>query len=304
MIDINIRNETSGLKAVVLGIADSIGPIPTLEEAYDPKSKEHIKKGTFPLEEELIEEITGFLTVLKKHNVQVYRPQKLPNVNQVFSRDIGFVIDEKFIIPNILRERKEEMKGVQYIVDLIEPENVIETNEDVRLEGGDVMPWNDCIFVGYSEPEDFDKYKVARTNVEGVEFLEKNFPSKKVYSFELKKSDDNAKENALHLDCCFQPIGKNQAIIYKGGFKNEEDFHFLVNYFGKNNVIEISQEEMYDMNSNIFSISPTVVVSEKNFHRLNAILREKGFTVEEIDYSETAKMEGLLRCSTMPLIRE
>ena len=61
---------------------------------------------------------------------------------------------------------------------------------------------------------------------------------------------------------------------------------------------------MYQMNSNVFSIAPNVVVSEKNFVRLNNWLRENGFEVEEIPYSEIAKQEGLLRCSTLPLIRD
>jgi N-dimethylarginine dimethylaminohydrolase len=58
------------------------------------------------------------------------------------------------------------------------------------------------------------------------------------------------------------------------------------------------------MNSNIFSINPNVVVSEKNFTRLNNWMRKHGFTVEEIPYAEIAKQEGLLRCSTLPLIRD
>ena len=61
---------------------------------------------------------------------------------------------------------------------------------------------------------------------------------------------------------------------------------------------------MYQMNSNIFSIDTHVVVSEQNFTRLNNWLRENGFVVEEVPYSEIAKQEGLLRCSTLPLIRE
>ena len=61
---------------------------------------------------------------------------------------------------------------------------------------------------------------------------------------------------------------------------------------------------MYDMNSNIFSIDTDVVVSEKNFTRLNNWLRGNGFVVEEIPYAEIAKQEGLLRCSTLPLIRD
>ena len=58
------------------------------------------------------------------------------------------------------------------------------------------------------------------------------------------------------------------------------------------------------MNSNVFSIAEDVVISEQNFTRLNAWFRENGFTVEEVPYEQIAKQEGLLRCSTMPLIRD
>src|SRR5690606_15153658 len=108
------------------------------------------------------------------------------------------------------------------------------------------------------------------------------------------------RENALHLDCCFQPVGRNKAIIYKGGFRDKADVALLESLFGKENLFEITQEEMYEMNSNVFSISPGVVVSERNFTRLNHWLRQNGITVEEIPYAEIAKQEGLLRCSTLP----
>jgi len=61
---------------------------------------------------------------------------------------------------------------------------------------------------------------------------------------------------------------------------------------------------MYNMNSNVFSIDSNVVVSEKKFKRLNTWLRANGFIVEEIPYAEISKQEGLLRCSTLPLIRD
>ncbi len=108
----------------------------------------------------------------------------------------------------------------------------------------------------------------------------------------------------MHLDCCFQPLGTRNAIMYKDGFKNNEDVDFLINLFGEENIILINQEEMYNMNSNVFSISENIVVSEKGFTRLNTELRKRGFVVEEIQYSEIAKMEGLLRCSTIPLKRK
>jgi N-dimethylarginine dimethylaminohydrolase len=54
----------------------------------------------------------------------------------------------------------------------------------------------------------------------------------------------------------------------------------------------------------VFSLSKDVIVSQTEFTRLNSILRDKGFKVEEISYKEVSKMGGLFRCSTMPLLRE
>jgi N-dimethylarginine dimethylaminohydrolase len=303
-LSIRVKDESATLEAVVLGIATDFGGTPSLEEAYDPKSKEHINAGTFPVEKDLLIEMEAFEAVLKKYNIEVYSPENRNNYNQVFSRDIAFVIDDKFIVPNILKDRAREFEAISNIVSLIDESSIVTMPEGTRVEGGDVMPWEDCIFVGVSNKADFEKYTCARTNYEGVAFLQKTFPARTVFSFELNKSDLEPRDNALHLDCCFQPIGKNQALIYPGGFKSEDDVQFLMNYFGDENIIEITRDEMYNMNSNLFSISPEVIVSEKGFTRLNTELRRRGFTVEEIPYAEIAKMEGLLRCSTLPLRRK
>ncbi|APX99515.1 dimethylarginine dimethylaminohydrolase family protein [Lacinutrix venerupis] len=304
MLKLNIKNETSRLRAVVLGTAKSNGPTPSLEEAYDPKSAEHIKAGTYPVEEDMVKEMEAVASVFKKYDVTVYRPELIENCNQIFARDIAFVIDDVFVKANILPERENELEAIQYIIDKINPEKVIRPPEEVHIEGGDVMPWNDYIFVGTYRESDYSDYIVARTNIQGVEFLEKTFPHKKVKSFNLRKSQTNPRDNALHLDCCFQPIGTNKAILHKEGFLEEEEYEWLLNFFGKDNCFIITKEEMYNMNSNIFSISENVIISEKKFTRLNTWLREQGFTVEEVPYAEISKQEGLLRCSTMPLIRD
>ena len=57
MLQLNINNETSRLRAVILGIADSNGKTPLLSEAYDPKSKQHIIDGTYPKEVDMVKEI-------------------------------------------------------------------------------------------------------------------------------------------------------------------------------------------------------------------------------------------------------
>ncbi|TBW27467.1 dimethylarginine dimethylaminohydrolase family protein [Gramella sp. KN1008] len=301
---LHITNETSRLRAVVLGTAESNGPIPSLEEAYDPKSKEHIKAGTYPKEGDMVKEIEAVAEVFRKYDVKVYRPDVIKDYNQIFTRDIAFVIEDKFIKSNILPDRDREIEAIHEVLEQIDPENIISLPEVAHIEGGDVMPMGDYIFVGTYKGKDYKDYITARTNVQAVEALQKLFPEKKVISFSLKKSNTIARDNALHLDCCFQPVGKDKAIIYKDGFLIEEEYEWLVNFFGKDNVYHITRDEMYDMNSNIFSISGDVVISEKNFTRLNTWLREQGITVEEVPYAEIAKQEGLLRCSTLPLIRD
>lgn len=304
MLQLNVNNETSRLRAVVLGTAVSNGPVPKVEDCYDPKSKQHVIAGTYPLEKDMVAEMEAVASVFKKYDIQVFRPSVLNDYNQIFSRDIAFVIEDKLIKANILPDRDREYEAIQHVIELINPKNIIELPEHCHVEGGDVMPWNDHIFIGTYSGSDYSDYITARTNTDAVIALQEIFPNKTVKSFELRKSNDNPKENALHLDCCFQPIGKNKAILHKNGFLVEKEYQWLVDYFGKENIFEITKEEMYNMNSNVFSISEEVIISEKNFTRLNSWLRNNGFIVEEVPYAEIAKQEGLLRCSTLPLIRD
>jgi len=304
MLHLNVKNETSRLRAVILGTATSNGPTPTESEAYDPKSLEHIKAGTYPVEADMVKEMDALEKVFEKYDVKVYRPEIIENYNQIFSRDIGFVIDDIFIKANILPDREHELDAIQYVIDQIDPVKVVRPPEEVHIEGGDVMPWNDHIFIGTYKGSDYKDFITARTNTQGVNYIKELFPNKIVKEFDLVKSRIEPRDNALHLDCCFQPIGKDKGVIYKSGFREEADYLYLVDLFGKDNLFHIDREEMYNMTSNFFSIDTNVVVIEKNFHRLKEWLLTNGFIVEEVPYAEIAKQEGLLRCSTLPLIRD
>jgi len=304
MLNLNVNNETSKLKAVVLGTALSLGPTPKLEDCYDPKSREHVLNNTYPIEEDLTQEMQEFFDVLKKYNVIVYRPKKIENYNQIFSRDIAFVIENKFVFANVVEDRAKEIQGIKHVYDQIEDQNIIHLPESCHVEGGDVMLWGNYIFVGTCSAEDYSKYITARTNSQAVDVIEKLFPNKTIIPFELLKSNDDARNSALHLDCCLQPVGNNKVIACPDGFLDKNQYQWIVDLFGAGNIFEISREEMYNMHCNIFSIDKNVVVSDSNFIRLNTWLEENNFTVEKIKYTEVSKQGGLLRCSTLPLIRE
>ena len=119
-----------------------------------------------------------------------------------------------------------------------------------------------------------------------------------------KKSNINIFENTLHLDCCFQTISKDKAIICPDGFRKKEDVEYLIKLFGKKNIFLASPEETFMLTSNVLVISPEIIVSHSKFKRLNKWLEEKGVLVEKVDYSNVSKMSGLFRCSTLPLTRE
>lgn len=304
-MNLNIKNETSALQAVVLGQPGSIGRAPALEETYDAKSYESVQKNIYPREEEIYKEMSCFEKVLTKYGVQVYRPWSIDDCNQVFARDVGFVIDDKIINSNIIPNRNDEKEAYQVVYDQIAYNKIYNLPERAHVEGGDVVLYNDIIFLGIYTGKDYPRLKSARTNAYALSFLRELFPEKTIIPLELKKNDTDPRAGVLHLDCTFMPVNCNKAIIYKDGFIYEKDYQTLVDIFGHGNLFEIDREEMYNMNSNVFSISPSVVVTEKNFTRLNRHLREEwGMTVETVPYHEISKMGGLLRCSTLPLIRK
>ncbi|NNK70917.1 MAG: amidinotransferase [Flavobacteriaceae bacterium] len=280
------------------------GPAPSVEECYDPKSIEHVKAGTYPVEKDMIREIESVDAVFNKYKVAVFRPNIMEDTNQIFARDIAFVVGDKILKSNILPERDSEIEAIRYVWNMIPDSQRVLLPSECHVEGGDVMPWNDYIFIGTYRGEDYKDYITARTNMAAVNAIQDMFPNKIVKSFDLRKSNTDPKENALHLDCCFQPIGTGKAIIHKNGFLVENEYQWLIDFFGRENMFEIDKQEMYNMCCNVFSISEEVIISERNFTRLNVWLREQGFIVEEVPYAEIAKQEGLLRCSTLPLIRD
>ena len=303
-MQLHIENETARLREVVLGWPESNGPVPGLAQTYDSKSYESVQKGIYPTDESIIREMGAFEAVLRKYGVKVYRPRPVANCNQVFSRDVGFVIDDKIIVSNIIPDRQEEIDAYDDIYSQIHYKQIYNLPEAVHVEGGDVIPYGNRVFVGQYDFPDYASVKTARTNRLAIDFLRMIFPGKKIIPLNLRKSDTNPREGILHLDCTFMPVGPDMAIMYREGFMNPRDADHLTDIFGRENIFFLTEDEMYWMNSNIFSIAPDVVVVEEHFTRLKAWLESRGMTVETVPYREISKMGGLLRCSTLPLRRD
>ncbi|MDG1723716.1 MAG: arginine deiminase family protein [Flavobacteriaceae bacterium] len=287
----------------MLGTAAAMGAPPNIQDLYDPSSKKHLLAGTFPKKANLQQALTDLEQVFLRYGVSVVRPDNVVDCNQIFARDLGFVVDDIFVRSNIIPHREKELAGLTSVLTQIPASKQLVFPKKVHIEGGDVIVHNDYIYVGISTSPDYAKLLTARTNKAAVAALQQAFPHKKVKGFELNKSNTIPHENALHLDCCFQLVGKNFALTCPEGFADREAYNWLVTHFGNDNIFEVSALEMSQMMCNVVSISPTVVVSDTLFTRLNTWLRNRGITVEEVDFSEIGKQGGLFRCVTLPLYR-
>ena len=287
-INLHIADETSELDTVILGIAESPGP-PRLTNA---KARQAAREGRYPSEAELVSDLAAFEKVLTTSGVTALRPANIDGLNQIFVRDVGFVVDDHFVIARMkVEERRKEIAGLQSILTLIDKSKIIAPPETLCLEGGDVVQVGDIIFVGTGE----------RTDQAGVDFLREAFPQKEIISFKMKYGEDDPYKDILHLDCAFQPVGEGFALFYEDGFVSPQP---IIDIFGRDKLITVSSVEMYEMFPNIFSLSPSKVVSCSGFTRINDLLAERGIEVLKIPYAKVSILGGLLRCSTLPLSRK
>jgi N-dimethylarginine dimethylaminohydrolase len=168
--------------------------------------------------------------------------------DQLTPRDVSTVIGNQIVICNMAKSsRKYEISGIfPQIRDFKggEPTLLIAPVECL-LEGGDIMVDKGRIIVGLSR----------RTIVKGYEWLLDNFTDKMqvipVYLTDMKKG-----ENVLHLDCAFNPVGENSALVYEAGIKPIPDF-FEKEY----DLIKVNKEEQQALATNVFSISKDLVIA-------------------------------------------
>ncbi len=299
---LNITDEVSQLSKVIVGQANNFIK-PNISDLYDPTSKFHLKNNTYPKKKDLIRELDFYKKALIENNIEVIELDSVKGCNQIFARDIGFVIDDFFFISNILPHRQNEINGLKSILNMIEKEKIIRLNDDIHVEGGDIIVAKDKLYIGYYDEADYKHQITARTNFNAIVFFKNFFPKKDIIPLKLKKSSIDPENNALHLDCCFQPVGNKYAVICKDGFYNSIEYNLLVKEYGLDNVLNINSREMRQMFCNFFSISKKIVFSDNKFIKLNSWLEERNIKVVKVKLNEVGKQGGLFRCSTLPLIR-
>lgn len=224
-----------------------------------------------------------FVNTLKKHHIDTLTLKPIEGLpEQVFARDIGFMIGSRFFIAKMKEIiRKDEPKILEKF--LQERNLSFETIQNGTIEGGDVLIDGEKIFIGIS----------GRTSHEAVDELEKKLDFYKIFRIPIHP-------NFLHLDCVLNILSGGKALIYKQAFSTE----ILKTLQQSYQLLEIPVEEQKSLATNILQIDQNTLISLTYNTKTNRLLRSNGFKVIEVDITEIIKSGGSFRCITLPLHRE
>ena len=295
---LRIHTEWGRLDRVVVGHGRDMGVRPTVETAYDPTSRSHLAAGTYPGETQVATELDGLAQALTSRGVDVLRPVDVPELEQVFARDVGLVIEDVFFRSRMIEDRQAEWTGIAPLLGDI----TLDTFPDeVRVEGGDVLLLDDAIAIGVTQDPDLVGLQTARTNPEAAEFLRGRFPHREVIEVELYKDDHNPLRSALHLDCAYMPLGGGEAIIAPEAFLEQRQLDLLKNRHSS--IITISGAEAALLQSNLLHLDARTILIDPRFQRVGRALESLGYTLIPCPMESVGRMGGLFRCTTLPLNR-
>jgi N-dimethylarginine dimethylaminohydrolase len=270
------KNEYDELKRVILCQPQYM----TIRDVINETQKEfkdegiHIKRA--------LEQHREFVRTLEANGVEVILlPYHKKFPEQVFTRDIGFTLGQTIFVAKMAHDVRigEEDVLKQWLDD--EGMSYYNLAED-RIEGGDVIIDEGTIYVGLSN----------RTHLQAVEHLQSLLNQYDVKAIPFK-------ERYLHLDCVFNVISPEVALIYPPALTKEDINLFSSRY----ELIEVSEEEQFTLGTNVLNIGNKKILSLPINKQVNQKLRDRGFEVIEVDITEIIKSGGSFRCCTLPILR-
>lgn len=227
----------------------------------------------------MFEQYNNFINTLAKENVIPYFLNPNYGTSQVYTRDIGFVIDDILFIGKMKElNRQYEYRALE---EFIKDKNLNIKRLNNFIEGGDVILHDNIIFIGQSN----------RTSMEGILELQRVL-SEENKDYKVLPIEFN-KDEMLHLDCAFNVISNDSCVI--------TDYLYNTDIFKEtfDKCYYIENEEAKNLSANLLSLgNKKIISSSKN---LCEMLSKDGINAIYIDYSEIIKGGGSFTCSTLPI---
>lgn len=274
---VHCGSEYGRLRRVIVASAKNMA----ITEVINETQRHYLHENIDPIRAQ--EQHRAFVHTLREEGVYVDElPLKEKLNEQVFTRDIGFTLGNDLLISQMSSQiRKKETSILKTY--LTEHDLSFREATDSTIEGGDVLIDGDRVFIGISE----------RTRLSAVKQLKKRFPHFSIYPIHLVG-------DILHLDCTFNIISKDEALIYRKGIKRE-DLEVLEMLY---TLIDIDDSEQFTLGTNVLSIGDQKIISMPTNKRTNRILRGRGYHIIEVPFDEIIKSGGSFRCCSLPVIRD
>ncbi|SEO65563.1 N-Dimethylarginine dimethylaminohydrolase [Amphibacillus marinus] len=268
--------EYDALKQVIVSSPDFMRIGKVINETQKQYQAENINQ------ELALAQHSQFVSVMRAHGVTVNVLPPQPALNeQVFTRDIGFTIDSQVFIAKMAAEIRAT--ETDYLKQFLATEGIsFQEIEAASIEGGDVIIDGDTVWIGISK----------RTTMKAINALANDLPNHNIIPIQLKPE-------ILHLDCTFNIIAPNIALIYKNGL-DESAYQALQEQY---TCIAVDEQEQFTLGTNVLAIGNRRIVSLPENKRVNRDLRAQGFNVIEVPFNEIIKSGGSFRCCTLPINR-
>ncbi|HWO96764.1 MAG TPA: dimethylarginine dimethylaminohydrolase family protein [Bacillus sp. (in: firmicutes)] len=230
-----------------------------------------------------MEQHKQFVQTLRNHGINVILLPPLERYpEQVFTRDIGFTLGQTVFVAEMASDIRQGEEGI--LKEWLEKEHIPFYNlKKDQIEGGDVIIDRNTIYVGVSN----------RTNEKAIHHLQELLPDYEVISVPFT-------EKYLHLDCVFNILSPDEALIFPGVIEDEVAALLSSRY----DLIEVTEEEQFTLGTNVLSIGHKKVLSLPVNKAVNKQLRARGYEVIEVDITEIIKSGGSFRCCTLPIMRK
>lgn len=251
-----------------------------IEEVINNTQTHYAKENINP--RKAVAQFDSFLRVLQGEGVEVELLSPVAQLpEQVFTRDIGFVIGECAFLSNMYHPiRQQETWEAEKFW---EERGLTFQRLQSHIEGGDLFVDEETIWLGVG----------GRTLREAAKELQSRLPEHEVVPIEMRAE-------YLHLDCVFNVVAPDIALVYREAIPPM----LLDRLKRRYELVAVTEHEQFCMGTNMLSLGDGKVVSQPQNQRINESLLRLGLDVLEVDISEIIKSGGAFRCMTFPLRRD